>query len=135
MAVDTVRGAYSGLGLGLEPAGPADKCMWLRVKGRSGADARALAGAAKRLAEAHCGLDSPFIFWCCKPGSPSAEAARRLFIHGFRQEIFPEIQPGSFQPAGLPYLVPAVSDSRVNALPAQPGRQGFICCLSETWGS
>lgn len=59
------------------------------------------ARAAERLVVPRCGLHSPFIF-CCQPRPASAEAAGRLFIHGFPQEAFLELKPGPFQPPPLP---------------------------------
>lgn len=60
-----------------------------------------LARAAKRLVVPHCGMYSPFISFCRRPGPPSAEAAGQLFIHGFLQEVFLELKLGPLQPLAL----------------------------------
>lgn len=56
-----------------------------------------LAGAAKKLVVPPSVDYSPFISRC-EPRPPSAEAAGQLFIHGFLQEVFLELQSGLFQP-------------------------------------
>lgn len=87
--------------------------MWLRLRGRSGDDA--LAGAAERGWWCPVVDSSPFIS-CHKPRLPSAEATGQLFIHGFPQEVFLELQPGPFQLPVLTSLCP-VSNSRVDSCP------------------